>query len=169
MWLVLCLWKFTILCPYFTQIIIQHDVWVCDIKYSGPEQDPWLLWACIIVHAGSLSTSLYIKSFPFSHLHSVESTAMSQFKRQFTLSYLSAHPCRSDAQWHQRLEEADKFIWLLQYVEAEQSRGSSENLDLVLKKSHIHCIMHQVFGVKIREGRVVTDWSIYVLTPITVM
>lgn len=58
------------------------------------------------------TSSLYIKFLPFCHLHSAESAAMSQFKRQFTLSYLSAHPWRSEAGWHQRLEEADEFIWL---------------------------------------------------------
>ena len=65
----------------------------------------------------------------------------------FTLSYLSAHPWRSEAGWHQRLAGRGRHIYLAVTACGQQDcrrhRRASQNIDLVWNKVRVLCVMYQ--------------------------
>lgn len=87
---------------------------------------------------------------PSSPLLSTQSAAMSYFKRPFTLSYLSAHPWRSEAGWHQRLAGGGRHIYLAVTACGKRDcwrlHRSSKNIDLVWKKVCVLCVVYQILA-----------------------
>ena len=142
-------------------IIIVDNLW----STLRTDSELWLT-ASHPSRLASLSITAPLRHLPTSPvppLLSTQSVPMSYFKRPFTLSYLSAHPWRSEAGWHQRLAGWGRHIYLAVTACGKRDcwrlRGSSKKRWPCVKESvfFVSCIRYQPsVQISAREAHFVT-------------